>query len=325
MHFYASPSFFASDRRKWTCALSLLHGEAVHFRDMMFDRQCEAPQTFDDFLVALRERFGDPMKDLHDERRLLTLKQTATVGEYMEQFSRLSEKSSLPEAKLMGVFIEGLHPSIRDPLAALQFTSIKELLQATRRVQSRQTFQSGSSSWPHRTKSTTTLDRARPQGSEPRASALPATAAPAAAAGVNPAEIQCHYCRERGHMKRDCPKRKRELPAAPAEHTKATFAVSPVARPPSVTVPAARLRPARVPSERQGDLEAKLRAAQKLSDLEDTSDSVDRRPIVSVTIYHKGTAIVMRALLDTGSVMNLMDAGVIRRHGIPFFFFFWVR
>jgi hypothetical protein len=140
VYFRAQPTKFRNDTARCLAATQFLRGTAYkYFQPMLNEEPLPACLTnFESFIAQLQQTFGDPNETRTAARQLSTLRQIASVANYITEFRRLSTILDWDNKVLQHFFYTGLSDEIKDELARVEPPdTLDQLVQLALRIDHR--------------------------------------------------------------------------------------------------------------------------------------------------------------------------------------------
>jgi len=132
------PEYFTNDPLKVAYTITLLRDEAMDWAADLMNENNPVLDDFNAFIELMKDRFSDVDAVFNCNQALMHIKQKAygKVTDYNNEFRRLSEKTDWNEFALMDVYIEGLLPRLQERVISLfpPPAKLSELMRITNRI-----------------------------------------------------------------------------------------------------------------------------------------------------------------------------------------------
>ena len=124
MYTELQPRSYSSDTKKVLLAGSYLRGSAFNWWTPFYNQKGPSRPTwldnFEEFANKLQETFGDPELKRTAAKKISSLKQTKSVGEYWAEFQRYAVQTDFNDSALCFAFRAGLKESVKDALSLVE-------------------------------------------------------------------------------------------------------------------------------------------------------------------------------------------------------------
>eukprot|EP00190_Bangiopsis_sp_CCMP1999_P007402 CAMPEP_0198724594 /NCGR_PEP_ID=MMETSP1475-20131203/2051_1 /TAXON_ID= ORGANISM="Unidentified sp., Strain CCMP1999" /NCGR_SAMPLE_ID=MMETSP1475 /ASSEMBLY_ACC=CAM_ASM_001111 /LENGTH=425 /DNA_ID=CAMNT_0044486169 /DNA_START=478 /DNA_END=1755 /DNA_ORIENTATION=- len=176
------------EKQKILTAASFLKGVAYTWWRLVKRDATKKPDTFDEFVALLREQFGPLDDDLMAQNELVKLRQTGSLGEYINEFVSITLRiPDMTEAEKFDRFHRGLKPYLQEKVLVQSDGTLASAMQCASLIVSVQQYVE-SNTTEKQTASTQSASSAATR-QQPR---------------KDYSGVTCYVCNKTGHTSRVC-------------------------------------------------------------------------------------------------------------------------